>query len=272
MALVMAALALGFRYVGFAGVWERAKLSQTPATIGFREALRATVANAPFRALLPTVVLFGVAFELLQGVIPFYAHAVIGKGSWLTSRWLLTAAILAAVGCVPLFERFGRRTSKRRAYRSSMLAAAVTFPLLGLAGILPGIPREAQILLATILVGAPIGAHFLFPIPLTADVIDDDSAKTKHRREATYLGTSHFVERMAISAAPLILVLLRLLGDTHANSLGIRLVGPSAGVIVLVGYLLFRAYDVPDEVRERLPPEASELPEPRSGIAAPSAG
>jgi len=173
MGLVMAALAVSCRYVGIAGVWPRAKLSQTPATLGFREALRSTFTNAPFRTLLPTVVLFGVAFELLQGVIPFYAHAVVGDDGWLTSRWLLTAAIVAAVACVPLFARFAGRTSKRRAYRSSMLAAALTFPLLGIAGLLPGIPGQVQILVAAILVGAPIGAHFLFPIPLTADVIDD---------------------------------------------------------------------------------------------------
>ncbi|HLQ05046.1 MAG TPA: MFS transporter, partial [Verrucomicrobiae bacterium] len=185
MAVTMAALALGCRYVGLAGVWERARLSRKPARMTVREALRATLANAPFRVLLPTVVLFAVSFELLQGLIPFYVHALIAKGSWLKPRVLLAVAIVAAVACVPLFARLARRTSKRHAYRSSMLAAAVAFPLLGLAGLVPGISREVQIIVATALVGAPIGAHFLFPIPLTADVIDDDSRKTNLRREAT---------------------------------------------------------------------------------------
>ncbi len=268
MALTMAALALVFRYVGLAGVWRRAKLSQTPAQITFRKALRSTMGNVSFRVLLPTVVLFAVSFELLQGVIPFYAHAVLGKGSWLKSHTLLAVAIVAAVACVPLFARRARRTSKREAYRTSMLAAAVTFPLLGLAGLLPGIPKEVQILVAAALVGAPIGAHFLFPIPLTADVIDDDSGRTKLRREATYLGASSFVERTATSIAPLLLVLLRLLGDTRGHSLGIRLVGPVAGLIVLAGYFLFRAYDVPDEVRDRLPPQAATVPEAPETVAA----
>jgi hypothetical protein len=113
-----------------------------------------------------------------------------------------------------------------------------------------------QILVAVALIGAPIGAHFLFPVPLTADVIDEDSAKTKLRREATYLGASSFVERTATSVAPLLLVLLRLLGDTRGHTLGVRLVGPVCGLIVLAAYLLFRAYDVPDEVRVRVEPEA----------------
>lgn len=105
--------------------------------------------------------------------------------------------------------------------------------------------------------GAPIGANFLFPVPLTADVIDHDSAATELRREATYLGTSSFVQRTATAVAPLLIVLLRLLGDTRGHTLGVRLVGPIAGVILLAAYLIFRAYDLPDEVLARLQPEAA---------------
>lgn len=256
MALVIAGFALVCQYLMVAGVWGRAKQSRVPAEIGFRDALRATFRNAPFRALLPTVVLFALAFQLLQVDIPFYVHAVVGPHSWLSTRIVLGAAVAAAIVCVPLFTLLARRTSKRRAYRSSMLAAALTFPLLALAGLVPGVPTEVQILLATVLIGAPIGAHFLFPVPLTADVIDDDSVKTNMRREATYLGASSFVERTAVAVAPLILVLLRLLGDTRGHTLGVRLVGPVGGLIIFAAYLHFRAYDVPDQVAERIEPSA----------------
>jgi GPH family glycoside/pentoside/hexuronide:cation symporter len=260
MAITIAVLALVCQYLGIAGVWGRARLSRTPADLTFREALRATFRNVPFRILLPTVVLFALAFQLLSIDIPFYVHAVVGKHSWLTPRVLLTVAIAAAVVCVPLFIRLAQRTSKRRAYRLSMLAAVLTFPLLGIAGSVPGIPASVQILVAAALIGAPIGAHFLFPVPLTADVIDYDSGLTLRRREATYLGAASFVERTATSVAPLILVLLRLLGDTRGDTLGVRLAGPVGGLLILAAYLLFRAYDVPDEVRERLEPEAAVPP------------
>ena len=256
MALSIAAFSLVCQYLAIGGVWGRARRSDVPAEIGFRDAMRATFDNRGFRALLPTVVLFAVAFQLLQSDIPFYVHAVVGRHSWLTGRLLLAVAIGAAIVCVPVFMQLARRTSKRRAYRFSMLAAGVTFPLLGPAGVLPWIPAEAQVLVAAALVGAPIGAHFLFPVPLTADVIDDDSVRTSLRREATYLGTSSFVERTATSIAPLLLVLLRLLGDTRDHTLGVRLAGPVAGATVLGAYVLFRAYDVPDEVHGRVPPEA----------------
>jgi GPH family glycoside/pentoside/hexuronide:cation symporter len=256
MALVVAALALVCQYVAVSGVWRRALQSRVPAEIGFREALRATVRNGSFQILLPTVVLFALAFQLLQTDIPFYVHAVVGKHSWLSATLLLSVAIAAAVVFVPVFQRYAARTSKRAAYRRSLLAAAVTFPLLGVAGLLPGIPASAQLLVAATLVGAPIGAHFLFPVPLTADVIDDDSSKTGQRREATYLGASSFVERTATSLAPLLVVLLRLLGDTRGHTVGVRLVAPLGGLMILGAYALFRHYDLPDDVRGRVPPEA----------------
>jgi GPH family glycoside/pentoside/hexuronide:cation symporter len=260
MALTMAGLALLFRYIGIAGVWGRAKESRIPADLTFREAATATMKNAPFRILLPSVVLFAIVFDLLQAVIPYYAHAVLPKDSWLTGRWMVAIAIAAAVVCVPLFKRLGERISKRRAYRFSMLAAAITFPLLAVAGVIPGIPVSAQIAVVVALIGAPIGAHYLFPIPLYADVIDEDSGQTKRRREATYLGAQGFVETAASSVALPLLVLLRHLGDTRGHTLGVRLVGPVGGLIIFCGWLLFRAYHLPDDVRDRVPPQAAEAP------------
>ena len=264
MAVAIAALALVCQYVAIAGVWDRARLSRIPAGLGFRDALKTTFGNRAFRVLVSTVVLFALAFQLLQTDIPFYVHAIVGKHSWLSSTLLLAVAIGAALVCVPLYARLARRTSKRRAYSLSLLAAAAAFPLLGIAGLLPAVPATVQLLVAAALVGAPIGAHFLFPVPLTADVIDDDSTRTALRREATYLGASSFVERTASAIAPLLVVLLRLLGDTRGHTAGVRLAGPLAGLILLAAYLLFRAYDLPDEVTGRVQPEAAvpAMPQP----------
>jgi GPH family glycoside/pentoside/hexuronide:cation symporter len=252
MAVAFAGFALICQYVSIGGVWGRAKRSRIPAEIGLREALR----NRSFRVLVGSVVLFSLAFQLLETDVPFYVHAVVGTHSWLGSTLLLAVAIAAAVVSVPLFSRLARRTSKRHAYLMSMLAAAAAFPLLAVAGLLPGIPPSVQIIVVGALIGAPIGAHFLFPVPLTADVVDDDSATTKLRREGTLLGASSFVQGTATSLAPLLVVLLRLLGDTRGHTLGVRLVGPLGGLLIFAAYLLFRTYDLPDAVSDRVEPEA----------------
>jgi GPH family glycoside/pentoside/hexuronide:cation symporter len=261
MAISFAAFAVICQYAAIGGVWSRAKQSRIPAEIRFGDALRATFRNPGFRILLPTVVLFALAVAVLQTDVLFYVHAVVGKHSWLSPTVMLTAAFVSALAFVPLFIRLAARTSKQRAYSLSMLAAAATFPLLTLAGVIPGIPASAQILVAVVLIGAPLGAHFLFPVPLTADVIDDDSRRTRQRREATYLGAASFVERTATSLAPLLVVLLRLAGDTRGHTLGVRLVGILGGALILGAWVIFRRYDVPDEVTGRVPPEAAVLSE-----------
>ena len=89
---------------------------------------------------------------------------------------------------------------------------------------------------------------YLFPDALTADIIDRDSLDTGMRREAMYYGSQQFVEQTATSVAPLLLSGLLVLGDTSGDQLGIRLVGPLAGGLVLIGWLIFRSYSIPDEV------------------------
>jgi GPH family glycoside/pentoside/hexuronide:cation symporter len=147
------------------------------------------------------------------------------------------------------------RTSKRQAYRTAMLGAALGFPFLFFAGFVPGIPEVAQILVVVAVIGAPIAGVYLFPAALTADIADYDAVSTGMRREGAYFGTQNFVEKTTTSVTPLLLAGLLLIGKTADDPLGIRLVGPVAGIFVLGGYLLFRGYDLPDEV---IPPTAAE--------------
>ncbi len=138
-----------------------------------------------------------------------------------------------------------------------MVAAALLFPLLAFAGFLPGIPREAQVLVLMAVAGAPLAGVYLFPAALTADIADYDSLRTGFRREAIYYSAQNFVEKTATAVSPLLLAGLLSLGRTAADPLGVRLVGPVAGAIVLVGYLVFRFYDLADEV---VPPQGAERP------------
>jgi glycoside/pentoside/hexuronide:cation symporter, GPH family len=248
MALVMAGFALVCRYVATAGVWRRADRRQAPAMIPFRAALRATFANPSFMRVLPSLVLFQIGMQLILGVLPYYVKAVLHvhkPGTWVS---ILTAvAIACMVASVPAFARLARRGSKRAAYRAAMLGAAAAFSLLAVAGLLPGIPPAAQLAVVMALAGPPLAGVYLFPDALTADVIDDEQRSTGLRREAMFYGSQNLVAETATAFTPLLLSGLLLLGDTSQHQLGIRLVGPIAGVILLAGHRWFRAYDLPDD-------------------------
>lgn len=259
MALVIAALALVARYAGLAGVWREAKASQPSleAPLPLREAMRATFSNRYFLLFLPTFVLFQLGFQMLVGVLPFYVNAELGvekEGTWVAA--LNAVAVVAVLASLPLLARYALRSSKRQAYRRALLGAAVVFPLAALPGALPGVPAEVAIVVVMVLAGMPIAGNYLFPATLTADIIDEDSARTGLRREATYYGAQNFVEKTVTALTPALLWLVLLAGDTADNPLGIHLVGPLAGLIALGGYLVFRRYDLPDEVPGRVTPAA----------------
>lgn len=262
MAIVMAGLLLVTRYVGMAGVWGLARRSQAAAEVPFRQALRLTFSNRSFLAFLPTFVLFQTALQMLLGVLPFFVNAVLGyedEGRWVAI--LGATAIVAALAAVPLFARLAARRSKREAYSRAMVAAALASPLFFLAGLLPAIPREAQVVVIMAIIGVPLAGNYLFPATLTADIVDDDLSRTGMRREAMYYGSQNFVEKTATSVGPLLLALLLLAGDTAENPLGIRLVGPAAGLLIIAGYVSFRRYRLPDEIAVSEPlPGAAPVP------------
>lgn len=248
MATVMALIAVAFRYLGTAGVWRRASRTTPPALITLRQALRLTVASRSFLLFLPSFVLFQMGVQLLLADLPFFVKAVLEVEE--EERWVagLTAVAIAVVLLsVPFLTRAARRTSKRQVYLASMLGAALLFPLLGLVGVVPLIPAEAQLVILIALVGVPIAGAFLFPAALTADIIDDDQSRSGLRREATYFGAQNLVEKTVTSLTPLLLGGLLVLGRSTENQLGVRVAGLAAGAIVFCGFLVFRRYKLEDD-------------------------
>jgi glycoside/pentoside/hexuronide:cation symporter, GPH family len=255
MALAIASLALIFRAIGTAGVWRHVDRTQRPARVPFRSALRTTLENRYFLLYLPAFVLFQVGLGMTRAALPYYVKAVLGvskTGTWVAI--LTTVLIVSFVASVPAQSRTARRSSKRRAFRRAMVGAAIAFSLLSLVGVLPGLPASAQLVAVMAIAGFPVAGVYLFPATLTADIIDYDSLRTGLRREATYYQLHSFVEQAATSLAPGLLALLLLLGDTSGNELGIRLVGPVAALLVLVGWAVFRRYDLPDDVLGQVEP------------------
>ena len=275
MSGVMAGLALLFRVVAVAAVWNHVDRLAPSSTMPFRQAMRVTFANREFVRFLPTFVMFGIALAMLTGMLPFYVDAVFGEDYRIKAgpidvevgdgamTSILTAVVIGSMLCmVPVFLRLSRHRSKRQAFSIALLGCSLAFPTVCLLGFLPGIPVLAQALVAMALCGAPLVGVYLFPAPITADIADYDAAVTGERREATYFGTQNFVEKTAGSLAPLFLGGLLLLGNDSGDDLGIRLVGPAAGLITFAGFWLFRGYTLDDDPTARATPAQPAEPQP----------
>ena len=258
MAIVIAAVSFVSRYVALTGAWRRSvevsrdlPPEEPRERIPLRIAIATCLRNDQFVYFLPSFILYSVGVQIITSVLPFYAEAVLGKDEPGTTVSILTgSAIAVVIIALPFAVRLARRRSKREVYRWGMLFAGLYFPLFAMAGFLPGIPVVAQGIGYALLVGLALAPVQTFPNALIADITDYDTVRTGQRREATYYATQATLEKIAGAAGPGLLYLLLLLGKTADDPLGIRLVGPVAGVLALTGYFVFRRYWLPDVVTE----------------------
>ncbi len=263
MAIVVAVVAFVSRYVALTGAWRRSieasreiyaedrPVEGLSTRLSVWRAVTTCLRNDQFRVFLPSFVLYSVGTQILTGVLPFYAESVLGKeNEGMTVAILFGCALGMLAVALPFVVVRARNQSKRQVYAWGMLFAGLYFPLFSIAGFLPAIPPMTQAIVYALLIGVALAPAQTFPNALIADITDYDTLRTGQRREATFYATQATLEKMAGAAGPGILVALLLLGSTAEDPLGIRLVGPVAGILTLAGYVVFRRYWLPDNVTE----------------------
>jgi glycoside/pentoside/hexuronide:cation symporter, GPH family len=257
MAITIAAVAVGVRYSAAFLIWPYARTDTEPSTPGIWRAIRETLSNPQFRAYLPSFALFQVGLQMLTALLPFYVASVLRDESLFgisaakntgTFTFLLTATVITGVVfAIPFVRRIASRRGKAYAYRVSMAATAIWLPVFFFAGFVPLAPDLGEAVVAVFISGMAISGVFFFPNILTADIVDDDATRTDTRREAMFYGTQNMLEKTATAFAPMIFALVLLAGDSSDDPLGIRLVGPVAGFLVLLAFVSFRRYTLDPE-------------------------
>jgi GPH family glycoside/pentoside/hexuronide:cation symporter len=274
MAISMAVMGMAARYIALSGAWRHVRRDVEPAQVNPVEAIRSTFTNKPFLFFLPTFILFNMAISMMTAALPFWSGSVLmgdlpsdiakvetgnpatlqlfglefGVAEGTVVALLTAAAIIVVLLCLPLVYRMSLRRGKAWVYSTAMLIGGVYLPFIAFMGFLPGIDKLLQAVFFVALMGLPMAAVFTFPNAIMADIIDYDELKTGMRREAVYYGSQATLEKIASALFPLLLASLLVLGSTAANPLGVRLVGPAAGLSALLGFLAFRGYTLPDTV------------------------
>ncbi len=260
MAAIMAAIALLTRYTALFGCWSYAKTDDTPSTPGFRRTIRETFSNKQFVAFLPSFIFFRIAQLMLTALFPFYVSAALASseafgfnGAEDGGVFTFALTVIVIVGVligITIFMPLARRRGNAHAFRTAMLWGMGGLFLLFFAGFMPGIPRVAQAAVVILVIGMPLAGILMLPNILIADIVDHDAERTATRREGMFYGTQNLLEKSASAFAPLLLALVLLAGDSASDPLGVRLVGPVAGVLVFIGYLSFRNYTLGERPSE----------------------
>ena len=249
MGLVIAGSGLAFRYLGLRGVWNHATRETPSAKMSLRDAFAATLSNKQFLYFVPTFVFFQLAVAMVIAWVPFFVSEIVQPASGGTATAILTVLALAAMSVsVVLLWKLSNAMGKRWVYSACLLGSAIYLPFLYFAGFVPGIPPLLQGAVMAFLAGLPMAGVNLMPKAITADITDYDEILTGMRREGMFFATQNLFEKVGSSFSALLLAVVLLLGETASDPMGIRMVGPIAGIMAFLGFLLFRGYRLPSTV------------------------
>ncbi len=231
----------------------RERLSGSPggsAAFSFREAVAGTLRNRLFLTYMATTVFALLAQNMLMGSLPYFVTVVM-RGTESQIGYLMGGSLAAAAVTFPLVSRLTERWGKARVFAGSLLGGAVILGSLFLVGRLDlPISPLGQMGFIVALSGFAFAPAMSLPSAILADIIDREYEATGRRRSATYWGVQGIFGKAAIGLGPVMLSLLfSLFGYSTERPLGIYLVGPVGGLLLLSGWLVFRRYAAEDRRR-----------------------
>ncbi|MBI4507227.1 MAG: MFS transporter [Chloroflexi bacterium] len=249
MAVVLGLVATAAVLAGALGIRRLPAAPPHERPLALRDGLRLTATNGQFLIYTCSEVLFYLGLNMLTQLMPYFVTVILGQPAALVS--LFTGAFaLAALASLPLVGWLAARRTKAFTYRLAMALVAILLPGLFFVGTLPGIDPTLQGLAYIALLGVPMSALFVLPNPIIADIIDDDELRTGLRREGVYYAVEETVTKLGFAlATALFALVLGTFGFSSEQPLGIRLIGPVAGLCVLAGLIIFvRGYRLPDQI------------------------
>jgi Na+/melibiose symporter-like transporter len=159
------------------------------APVGLGAALRVALANGPFKTLIGTWVLNGLAnglpASLFIMICAQFMHDEKAQGP------ILLVYFLAGVLSVPLWLWLGGRIGKHRAWIVALLTSTFAFCFV------PLVPHIGIWFfgLISIVTGAGLGADFTIPPAIQADVVDLDELRSGERRAGLFFAASTMAQK-----------------------------------------------------------------------------
>jgi len=162
-----------------------------PEPMPVMQALRTTLSNRPFWAIMGLYLLSWGTASILSAVLIYYANYYLKVPD--QANYFILGAEGAAIAFIPLVVWLSRKYDKRRAFIMGSSSWAVV--LFGLA-ILPANQIALAYLLA-ILSGFGIATAYIVPWAMVPDIIEVDQAETGERREGSYYSFFSFFQKAA---------------------------------------------------------------------------
>jgi GPH family glycoside/pentoside/hexuronide:cation symporter len=244
-ALVYATLALPLFYLPCLVLRERPEV-RLPEHMrpDLRRSLSTIWSNRSFRVVTITNLIVWLATALVQSAVPFIVTEICLMTAADTVYFYLPAFVVS-LACYPLVTRLADRYGKRAVFAGSLAASALVLPFLAAIGDRLPFSLHTQGLAWISVQALAMSAVTMLPPVFGAEVIDRDTVLTGQRREGIYSAAWGVLDQLASGLSSAALPFLLLLGRSHdgpRGALGIRLLGPLTGLMLLAAFAVFLRY------------------------------
>jgi GPH family glycoside/pentoside/hexuronide:cation symporter len=170
-------------------------VEELPEPLNFKEALRQTLSNRPFRLVMGLYLLSWTTASIIAAVLVYFANYYLRVPD--QANYFVLVAEGSAILFIPISVWVARRLDKRRAFILGILTWIVVLMLIF------GI-RADQVGLAYLLAalsGAGIATAYVIPWAMIPDIVEYDQVRSGQRREGSYYAFASFFQKLATGAA-----------------------------------------------------------------------
>lgn len=168
--------------------------------ISFKDGLKESLKNKPYRIYLINQIAIQFAFRVLSAGMVFIATSVIGL-PFDQSVLVMAGYFVGSLGSFYLWKRLSLKIGKKKSYLYSMLIFSIPLATIWLLLVIGGTAAIIFGIFISIFAGIGTGGMWIFPPLFVADIVDEEEQRKGLRREAIFYGMQEMTEKITISIA-----------------------------------------------------------------------
>ena len=240
--VIMGCIGLIFCYLSIIPINERRYCASVPSEVGLTESIKLTFANKPFILYLFGTICLWFALNTVSQTATYYVTVLLHRPESFATV-VFGSVFGVALIFFPIINIASRHITKKVIMIIGLAIFAVFASLLYFLGTETILPPIHQAFLIFCFIGIPVSVLLVIPNAMISDLAEYDAINTGSKREAMYFGAQGLLQKINLGISTLILAFLfSSFGKDLARPLGVKLSGPIAGIVCIIGIVLFIFY------------------------------
>ncbi len=241
--VIMGFIGLTFCYLSIIPINEKRYCASVPSEVGLVDSIKLTFSSRPFVLYLFGTICLWFALNTVSQTATYYVTVLLHR-----PETFATVVFGSVFGVALIFFPIINITSRYITKKLIMIIGLTVFAVfasllyfLGTETLL--LPPIYQAFLIFSFIGIPVSVLLLIPNAMISDLAEYDAINTGSKREAMYFGAQGLLQKINLGISTLILgFLFSSFGKDLARPMGVKLSGPIAGVVCIIGIVLFMLY------------------------------